>query len=93
MSSSQANLALVLLAAPACGDSVTETKDQPLAILECEEGFAPTTLVGARQLAEGDCIDTEEAVALELCLAPKSLDIPLFTCVAVATGERYWVRG
>ena len=30
---------------------------------------------------------------MELCVAPKSLDIPLFTCVEAATGERYWVRG
>jgi hypothetical protein len=84
--------AVLLLAAAACGDSATESKDQPLVVLECKEGFSPTTLVGVRQLAEGDCLDTEESVVLELCSAADGFDIPLLACVQNEGGERYWVR-
>ncbi len=81
-----------LLLAAACIDSGTETKDQPLVVLECEEGFLPTITVGARQLAEGDCIDTEEATVLELCIGFRPLNKPTLACVQTEAGERYWVR-
>lgn len=94
MSSSRASLALLLLAFAACSDadSGSETKDQPSVVLECEEGFLPTITVGARQLAAGDCIDTEEAIVLELCVGQKGFDKPTFACVQTEAGERYWVR-
>lgn len=87
------SVAPILELLAACVDSATESKDQPLVVLECEEGFAPTTLVGARQLAEGDCIDTEEALVLELCAVYKSVGEPYLSCVQTDAGERYWVRG
>jgi hypothetical protein len=85
-------IALLLLAAAACGDSATETKDQPLVSLDCEDGFMPTTTVGVRQLVEGDCLDTDEAVVLELCAVGKGYSSPYLACVQSDTGERYWVR-